>query len=172
MSAFERKRLENIAANRAILTDISYASKKLIPDKISTPKSTQSSKKSRGRTEVIRREPLRATRMSSRLAGIDADNDASKRALSSELEKEATHARSKKQRLSQDLQLGDVIVEGRKWGGGVDGLSAITRGAAPGVRTFTAADVKETTDDELRDLRLRMNSLKLYEHWYPNGEPM
>ena len=72
-------------------------------------------------------------------------------------------------RVSGDLNLGDIVVEGKRWGSGIDGLKGIVRGAEPGVRTFTEEDVKETTDQNLKDLRLRMSGLKLYEHWVPNG---
>jgi hypothetical protein len=76
-------------------------------------------------------------------------------------------------RVSGDLNLGDIQVEGRKWENGLDGLAALkglgVRGAQPGLRTFTDEDVKETTDKGLKDLRLRMGGLKLYEKWSVQG---
>lgn len=165
MSAFERKRLENIAANRAILTDISTTAKKIIPDK-KPPKPAPRKKR---HSEPIKREPTRPTRTSSRLAGKDADSETLKRKFEVEAEHEAQNAKAKKMRVSGDLNLGDIVVEGKRWGSGIDGLKGIVRGAEPGVRTFTEEDVKETTDQNLKDLRLRMSGLKLYEHWVPNG---
>ena len=161
----ERKRLENIAANRAILTDISATAKKVIPDK----KPARPAPRRKRNSEPVTREPTRPTRTSSRLAGRDADSEALKRKLDVETEHEAQRARDKKTRVSGDLNLGDITVDGKRWGGGLDSLKGIVRGAEPGVRTFTEADVKETTDQGLKELRLRIGALSLYEHWVPNG---
>lgn len=165
MSAFERKRLENIAANRAILTDISTAAKKIIPDR----KPTKPAPRRKRNSEPVKREPTRPTRTSSRLAGKDADSETLKRKLEVEAEHETQRAKEKKTRVSGDVRLGDIAVDGKRWGGGLDGLKGIVRGAEPGVRTFTEDHVAETTDQGLKDLRLRMGALKLYEHWAPNG---
>lgn len=168
MSAFERKRLENIAANRAILKDISTTAKKIIPDK--KPIAKSSTPKRKLRAEPVKREPTRPTRTSSRLAGLEADSEDLKRRMAVDIEHDAARSKPKKMRLNEDLALGDVVVEGKKWGGGMDGLKGIIRGAEPGIRTFTEEDIKETTDQNLKDLRLRMGGLKLYEHWMPNGK--
>ncbi len=77
--------------------------------------------------------------------------------------------RAKKMRVSGDLSLGSIGVDGKKWENDVQGLQDIFRGAQPGFRTFTEDDVKETTDKELKGLRVRMGGLKLYEKWAPNG---
>ncbi|SPQ25764.1 ee43410b-f7e0-44e3-ac87-d588f47b7410 [Thermothielavioides terrestris] len=136
MSAFERKRLENIANNNAILSEISTTAAKIIP-KPAPPK------------------PKRPS--------------APRRKAEVEAEVEAEKAKAKKMRISGDLNLGDIQVEGRKWEAGLDGLAGLkglpVRGAQPGVRTFTDEDVKSTTDKGLKDLRLRMSGLKLYEKW-------
>ncbi|POR31101.1 DNA damage-binding protein cmr1, partial [Tolypocladium paradoxum] len=166
MSAFERKRLENIAANRAILTDITTTAKKIMPDKKPVAKSSAPKRKSRA--EPVKREPTRPTRTSSRLAGLEADSEDLKRRMAVNIEHDIARSNAKKMRLNGDLALGDVVVEGKKWGSGMDGLKSIVRGAEPGIRTFTEEDVKETTDKSLKDLRLRMGGLKLYEHWSPN----
>lgn len=165
MSAFERRRLENIAANRAILTDISSTAKKVIPDK-PAPKPA-AKRKSRG--ETVKREPTRPTRMSSRIAGIEAEDETHKRKLAVEAEAEADKAKAKKMRVNDDLSIGDIVVDGKKWGNSLDGIKGIVRGAQPGIRTFSEDDVKETTNKDLKDLRLRMSGMKLYEHWAPNG---
>ena len=166
MSAFERKRLENIAANRAILTDISATAKKIIPKP--TPKAPPK-RKSRG--EQVKREAPIPTRRSSRQAGLDADNETLKRKMEVEAESQAETAKAKKMRVVDDLDLANITVEGRKFNGGLDSLQGIVRGAQPGVRTFTEDDVTETTNAGLKDLRLRMSGLKLYKHWAPNGMP-
>ncbi|KAM0551342.1 hypothetical protein ACHAPJ_008448 [Fusarium lateritium] len=163
MSAFERRRLENIAANKKMLNDVAVVAKKVAPTPIK--KTTPSRPKTR---TPIKREPARPTRQSSRLAGIDADNETLKRKMEVEAESVAQQAKAKKLRVNGDLSLGDIAVEGKKWLAGIDGIKGIVRGAQPGVRTFTEDDVKETTDKGLKELRLRMGDLKLYEHWAPN----
>ncbi|KAG5988924.1 hypothetical protein E4U43_004608 [Claviceps pusilla] len=164
MSAFERKRLENIAANRAILTDISATAKKIIPAKPAPKPPARRSK----RSEPVKRESARPTRVSSRLAGLDADNETLKRKLEIEAEHQAQEAKLKKLRVNDDLKLDDIAVEGKRWAAGLNGLQGIVRGAQPGVRTFTEDDIKETTDTSLKELRQRMGGLKLYEQWAPN----
>ncbi|KAK4179570.1 WD40-repeat-containing domain protein [Triangularia setosa] len=168
MSAFERKRLENIAANNAILSGISATADKIIPLKPTIPKPKAKRPTSRKRDPIkITHQP--ATRRSTRLAGVDADNDTLKRKFEVEVEAEAQKAKAKKLRVNGDLQLGDIPVEGRKWEAGVDGLGLLkglsVRGAQPGVRTFNEEDIEETSDEDLKELRLRMRNLKMYEKW-------
>lgn len=167
MSAFERKRLENIAANKALLTDIAVHAKKVAPEPRPKPKSTTSAP--RRRSEPVRREQPKRTRASSRLAGLDADNETLKRKYEVEAEVEAEKAKAKRMRNANDLQLGDIGVDGRKFDNTVDSFRGIFRGADPGVRTFTEEDVTETTDAGLKKLREKMSALELYEHWAPNG---
>ena len=175
MSAFERKRLENIANNNAILNDISTTAVKLETPK-PKPKPARSSTP-KVKREPIKRESLRvATRQSSRLAGLDASSEVLKRKLEVEAETESEKARAKRNRVSGDLSLGDIKVEGRKWENGLDGMAGLkglglySRGAEPGVRTFAEDDVKETTDKSLKELRMRLSGLKLYEKWPVNGK--
>jgi hypothetical protein len=170
ISAFERKRLENIANNNAILSEITTTADKIIP-KPAPPKPKRPAAP-RAKREPVKREPLRPTRQSSRLAGLDADSGVLKRKAEVEAEAEAEKARAKKMRVSGDLNLGDIQVDGRKWEGGLEGLAGLkglTRGAQAGVRTFTDEDVKSTTDKGLKDVRLRMGALKLYEKWPVQG---
>lgn len=171
MSAFERKRLENIANNNAILSGISTTADNIIP-KPAPPKPKRASAP-RVKREPVKREPVRATRQSSRLAGLDADSEVLKRKREVEEEAEVEKAKAKKMRVSGDLSLGDIQVEGRKWESGLDGLAGLkglaVRGAQPGVRTFTDEDVDGTKDKGLKDLRLRMGGLKLYEKWPVQG---
>lgn len=178
MSAFERKRLENIANNNAILNGIVTTAEKILPKPAAPkpkPKSRASATSARPKRETPAREqPVRATRQSSRLAGLDADSDVLKRKYEVEAETQAQEAKAKKLRVSGDLSLENIKVEGRKWDNGLDGLAglkglAVVRGAQPGVRTFTDEDVEETSDKSLKDLRLRMSGLKLYEKWAVNG---
>ncbi|GFP59844.1 DNA damage-binding protein cmr1 [Trichoderma asperellum] len=165
LSAFERRRLENIAANKALLSEISVTAKNIIPDK---PVSKPSAPRKRTRAEPVLREPRRGTRMSSRLAGVSADDGVLKRKLEVEAEHQAAESKAKRLRSGDDMNLGDIVVDGRKYTSSMDGLKGIFRGAQPGVRTFSDYDIKETTDASLKELRSQMSGLKLYEHWIPN----
>lgn len=168
ISAFERKRLENIANNNAILSGISTTADKIIP-KPAPPKPKRAAAPRVKREPVKREQPTRATRQSSRLAGLDADSGTLKRKFEVEAEAEAEKAKAKKMRISGDLNLGDIKVEGNRWDGGVNGLAGLkglpVRGAQPGVRTFTDEDVDGTADETLKKLRMRMSGLQLYEKW-------
>jgi len=108
MSAFERKRLENIAANQAILKDLSTSAEKIMPKPVSKPKSTSTRK----RAAPVRREEPRPTRTSSRIAGIEADSETAKRKAEVEYEFAKEQAKAKKQRVTGDLNFNDIVVEG------------------------------------------------------------
>jgi hypothetical protein len=164
MSAFERKRLENIAANQAILKDLSTSAEKIIPKPVSKPKSTTTRKKA---TPVKREEP-RPTRTSSRIAGLEADSETAKRKAEVDYEFAKEQAKAKKQRVSGDLNFNDIVVEGKKWNKDDNFLSGIMRGAQPNVRTFTEDDIQETTDEGLKALREKMSGLQLYKGYEPN----
>jgi WD repeat-containing protein 76 len=176
LSEFELFQLQlerNKAENKAIIGQISKTSSNIIPKaKPAAPKPKRSSAPRVKRETPQRESPRIATRQSSRLAGLDADSPASKRKAEVEAEVAAEQARAKKMRVSGDLSLGDIAVEGHKYEGGVEGLASLKglRGAQPGVRTFTEDDVHKTTDKGLKDLRLRMSGLKLYEKWSVSGK--
>lgn len=164
MSAFERKRLQNIAANQAILKDLSATAEKIIPKPVPKPKSTASRK----RATPVKREEPRPTRTSSRLAGLEADSETTKRKAEVEYEFAKEQSKAKKMRVSGDLNFKDVVVDGKKFSKGNDFLSGIMRDAQPNMRTFTEDDIKETTDEGLKALREKMSGLELYEGWEPN----
>ena len=166
VSAFERKRLENIASNQAILKDLSTSAQKIIPKPTPKPKATAQRK----RTTPIKKEPPRPTRTSSRLAGVEADSETLKRRAEVEEEFAKEVAKAKRQRVSGDINLSDVVAEGKKWNKGSDFLSGVMRGAVPNQRTFTEDDIKETTDEGLKSLREKMSGLELYEGYEPNRE--
>lgn len=164
MSAFERKRLENIAANQAMLKDLGASADKLMPKPASRPKSATTRK----RPAPVKREEPRPTRTSSRLAGLEADSETAKRKAEVEQEFAKEQAKAKKQRVTGDLNFNDIVVEGKKWNKDDNFLSGIMRGAQPNVRTFTEDDIKETTDEGLKALRLKMSGLELYDGYEPN----
>ncbi|KAH6954857.1 hypothetical protein HG530_011042 [Fusarium avenaceum] len=163
MSKFEQRRRENIATNQQILSDVAVIAKRVAP----TPKKKTTPSRPKTRTPV-KREVAKPTRQSSRLAGLDADNETLKRKFEVEAEVIAEQAKAKRLRNNGDLSLGDVAVDGKKWNADVDVIKGITHGAQPGMRTFTEDDVRETTDKGLKELRERMGDLELYEHWLPN----
>lgn len=164
MSAFERKRLENIAANSAMLKDLSSTAEKILP-KAPAPKPRIDAP--RKKAVAVKRDAVRPTRTSSRIAGIEADSETAKRKAEVEYEFAKATQRAKKQRISGDLQLHDVVAEGRKFDRSVDFLSGVMRGAQPNMRTFTEDDIKETTDEALLALRQKMSALELYQDFEP-----
>lgn len=165
LTTFEQRRRENLVANQKLLNNAAEAAKKIA---ISTPKKP-APKSSKTKSASLKREPARPTRQSSRLAGLDATNDTLKRKLEVEAENAAMQAKAKKMRVAGDLVLGDISIEGKKWEAGVGGLKGLVRGAQPGLRTFSEDDIVQTTNKSLKELRLRMSGLKLYEKWAPNG---
>ena len=165
MSAFERKRLENIAANQAILKNLSTSAAKIMPKPVARPKSTTTTRK---RATPVKKEAPRPTRTSSRLAGVEADSETAKRKAEVEYEFVQEQAKAKKLRVSGDLNFKDIVVDGKKFSKDGDFLSGVMRGAQPYVRTFTEDDIKETTDEGLKALREKMNALELYGGFEPN----
>jgi hypothetical protein len=114
MSAFERKRLENIAANQAMLKDLSTTAEKILPKPkpASRPKSTTAPRK---KTTPVKKEVVRPTRTSLRLSGVEADSETAKRKAEVEETFAKETARVKRLRVSGDLKFEDVVVEGKKW---------------------------------------------------------
>ena len=167
ISAFERKRLENIAANKAILKDISTDAQKIAPPKPANRPKTTSSRK---RATPVKKPDPRPTRTSSRIAGIEADSETLKRKAEVEYEFAKEEAKTKRLRVSGDLTFEDAVVDGKKFNKGENFLSGIMRGAQPNMRTFTEDDIKETTDEGLKALREKMSGLEIYEGWEPNRE--
>ena len=165
MSAFERKRLENIAANSALLKDLSTTAEKIIPRPAPKPRKTSTPRK---KTTPVKREAARPVRTSSRLAGVEADSETAKRKAEVEETFAKETQRAKKQRITGDINLSDAVSEGKKWSKGDDFLSGIMRGAVPNLRTFGEDDIKETTDEGLKALREKMSGLELYEGYEPN----
>lgn len=170
MSAFERRRLENIANNQTILKDLANTSKKMMPA------AKPAAKQARSTRANVKKEPapptrIMPTRRSARVAGLDADNETLKRKYEVELEDQAAKEKAKRTRVSGDLKLDDIAVEGKKWNNGINTLGALLpRGAQPGVPTFTEEDVDNTSDKDLKELRQKINGLQLYDKWIPNGK--
>lgn len=167
MSAFERKRLENIAANQALLKDLSSTADKIIPKAAPKPATSRAPRK---KTVPVKKELVGPRRTSSRIAGIEADSEVHKRKAEEEYEAQKAFTKAKRQRVTGDLDLTSVVVDSKRYDQGAGFLSDIMRGAQPYERTFTEEDIKETTDEGLKALREKMSGLELYESWEPNRE--
>lgn len=169
LSDYEIQRQEKIAQNQALLRQLQLdaASAGLAP----AAKSTKSgpSDKSRPKRKPVQKikEEVQPRRTSSRLQGIVADSEVAKRKADDEAEAFQEVQRVKRQRVSGDLNLTDVVVAGRDWNQSGNFLSHVGP-AMPGERTFSAQHVKETNDKELRALREKMSGLQLWEGFEPN----
>lgn len=169
VSLFEQRRLQNIAANQAILKDISKSAVK-IAKPAPAPKPVKRKREPVERRERPKREPAVATRASSRLKGeapVKREDDDNVPAALLPPERPA-----KKARVADDLSLDSIMVEGKKFADDISSLGRLLpkMGADPGVRTFDEDDIKETTDKDLKQLRESMNKLEMYDRWAVNGE--
>ncbi|RKF82544.1 DNA damage-binding protein CMR1 [Golovinomyces cichoracearum] len=165
MSAFERKRLENIAANQAMLKDLGTSAAKIITKPVQRPKKKATS--NRQTVKPIIKGEARQTRSSSRIAGIEPNSEAAKRKAEIEYEFAKEQARAKRQRVTGELKFTDMIVDGKRYSKDINFLSGVVRGAQPYVRTFVDTDIPETTNESLKKLREKMRKLKLYEAYDP-----
>ncbi|KAH0556166.1 hypothetical protein GP486_005904 [Trichoglossum hirsutum] len=171
---YELQRQANIAKNQALLKELQLNSAKLglgITSKSAAnaqPKSKSSrthKKKAPAPRDVGETAPRRT---SSRLAGLTADSEVAKRKAEEEHAAIQEAANAKRQRVSGDLDLTDIVVGGKQWDKSENFLVDVSRGKRF-ERTFTEEDVRETTDAELRDLREKMSGLGLYEGFEPNN---
>lgn len=166
LSEYELERQERIAKNQALLRSLALdaAGAGLAPTKSrsATPAKSQK-KKSAAKREKVEVVPLRT---SSRLRGIVADSEVAKRKAEDEHEALRAAEQAKRQRVSGDLNLGDIVVGGQ-WDKAGNFLTGVGP-ARPYERTFSAQDVKETSDKELKALREKMSGLKLWEGFEPN----
>lgn len=167
LSDYELQRQEKIAANQALLRQLQLdaASAGLAPSK---PKSVASSGAPKKKKPVQKiKEEVLPRRTSSRLKGIVADSEVAKRKAEEEAEAFQEAQRAKRQRVSDDLNLSDIVVAGKGWNQSGN-FPSIVGPARPGERTFSAQEVKDTSDKELRALREKMSGLELWEGFEPN----
>lgn len=166
VSDYERKRQETIAKNQTLLRNLALdaAQTGLAPS--SRKKATPTSKPKKRAAPKVKEEivPLRT---SSRLKGIVADSEVHKRKAEDESValQQAEHA--KRQRVSGDLNVSDILVSGKGWDASGNLLSGVGP-AEPYVRTFGSQDIKETTNKELKELRERVSGLALWQDVEPN----
>ena len=168
VSDYEKQRLANIAERDAMMKKLSLeaASVGLAPKASKASKSSAAPKTHKKRDPVKKiKEEVQPRRTSSRLAGLTADSEVAKRKAEDDYEAQRQAERVKRQRVSDDLDLKDILVNGKKWDSSI--VDVVSRGGKPYERTFGEADIKETTDKELRDLRERMSNLELYDGFEP-----
>lgn len=172
LSDYEKQRQANIAERDALLKQLALdaASVGLAPKAASKPKSSaNSAPKKKSAVKKVKEEVL-PKRTSSRLAGLTADSEVAKRKAEDEYVAAQEAARAKRQRVSGDLNLSDIVVAGKQWDVSENFLvDVVSRGAKPYERTFGETEVKQTTDKELRALREKMSGLELYEGFEPNS---
>ena len=174
LTDYEVQRQEKIAKNQALLQQLQLDAKQAgLGARASKPNSAahstaQKRKRAAAAAEKrVKEEDNAPRRTSARLQGIVADSEVAR-----QKEEADTHAfheqqRAKRQRVSEDINLVDAVVNGRTWNRAGNWLTAVGP-AEPGTRTFSAQDVRETTDKELRALRQRMSGLQLWEGAVPN----
>lgn len=171
LSEYEKQRQANIAQRDKLLKQLALdaSSAGLGPKPLVKPLIKKDSAQKK-KTPVKRvKEEILPRRTSSRLAGLTADSEVAKRKAEDEYEAAQEAARAKRQRISGDLNLSDVVVLGKEWDKRENVLvDIVSRGAKPYVRTFWESEVQETTDKELRALRERMSGLQLYDGFEPN----
>jgi WD repeat-containing protein 76 len=173
ISDFEKQRLANIAERDALLKKLTSEAQQAglyqkLPSKAAVNGSGAPHKKKTLVKRVKKEEDSGPRRTSSRLAGIQADSEVAKRRADQEYEAAKEQARAKRQRVSGDLILGDIMVNGKLDGTSLLGTDAILKGVArPYERTFGEDEIGETTDKELKSLREQMSGLALWDAWDP-----
>lgn len=172
ISDYERQRQANIAERDALLKKLALdaASAGIAPKKsaVNGRSSAPGRPKKNAPAKKIKEEVV-PRRTSSRLRGIEADSEKAKRKAEEEYEVAQEVARVKRQRVSGDMKLGDIVVIGAGWDEKKNVFAdVISRGARPYERTFGEIEVKESSNKELRELRERMSGLEIYSGFEPS----
>jgi hypothetical protein len=167
INEYERQRRANIAERQALIKQLALDSvAAAVQPKLAKKPLTNGTNKSK-KPAVKKVKEILPTRTSSRLLGLTADSEVAKRKAEDVYEAAQEAARVKRQRVSGDLDLKDIVVAGKGWDSSL--VDVMSRGAQPYERTFGETEIKETTDKELKALREQMSGLELYEEWEPNS---
>lgn len=168
LSDYELQRQEKIAKNQALLKQLQLDAQQTgIGPKARKPAPAAGQKRKKAVEKKVKVEDVGPRRTSARLQGIIADSEVARQKEEKEAVVFQEQQRIKRQRVSEDINLADAVVNGSSW----DRHGNFLRGvgpAMPGERTFTAQDIKETSDKELKALRERMSSLQLWEGAEPS----
>ena len=168
VSEYERQRQEKIAKNQALLQQLQLDAAQTGLGPRSRPKPSSVPGQKRKKTPIVKvKEEEGRRRTSARLKGIVADSEVARQEDEKQAEAFQEAQRVKRQRVSEDINLVDAVVNGKTWNRAGNWLTSVGP-ANPGERTFDAQDVKDTTDKELREVRERMSSLQLWEGAEPN----
>jgi hypothetical protein len=166
MSSYQLMREKRIAENKALMESLGLVNlSKELQESVRDQKAKKAAAQPKKKKPVIKKEPAIPTRSSSRLAGLEADSETAKRKAEDEYQLVKEAERAKRLRVSGDLDLKDIVVEGQ-WDKSQNFLVDVTRGKRF-EKTFTEDDIRETTDKDLKQLRQTMNRLKLYEKFEP-----
>jgi WD repeat-containing protein 76 len=165
LSAFEARRRENVANNARLLQESQAIGAKMAKAAKPPPKPATTRKRKSTPPPRTRVMPTRSSARLSATPGGDVEFESLKTAA--ELVEEQRPA--KRARVTEDLKLDKVTLEGSRWTNG-DALASFAQGAQPGVRTFTDEDIKDTSDEKLKEVRKGMAELELYDGWLPNGQ--
>lgn len=165
ISAFEAKRRANVVNNAKLLKDTAELGAKMA--RAAKPPPKPAAPRKRKAAEPVQRTRIMPTRQSARLLGGDAGTELDSLMTAAE----TIHAQrpAKRARMAGDVNISTLAVDGSRWANG-DALVSFSQGAQPGVRTFTEDEIKDTSDEKLKDLRKGMQELELYDGWLPNGE--
>jgi WD repeat-containing protein 76 len=169
LSDYELQRQEKIAKNQALLKQLQLDAQQTgIGPKARKPTSATAGQKRKKPVEKKSKiDDAGPRRTSARLQGIVADSEVARQKEEKEAVEFHEQQRIKRQRVSEDINLADAVVNGASW----DRHGNFLRGvgpAMPGERTFTGQDIKETSDKELKALRERMSNLQLWEGAEPS----
>ncbi|PGH26564.1 WD repeat-containing protein [Polytolypa hystricis UAMH7299] len=172
LSDFEKQRAANIAERDALLKKLTLEAQStgLFKKPPAFKSGVQSAKKKAPAKRVKKENEAPAPRRTSlRLAGITAESEVAKRKAEVDYQAEKAVQQAKRVRVSGDLDLGNIIVSGQKWdSSGLLGIDATSSPPAKYGRTFTAEDIKNTTDKDLKAMREKMSGLQLWGSWEPN----
>lgn len=168
VSDYEQARQEKIAKNQALLQQLQLDAQQAGVGVKSKPKPSANTGQKRKRAAAPKtKEHDGPRRTSSRLQGIVADSEVARQKEEADTQAFQEQQKAKRQRMSDDIELHSAIVNGSNWNRAGNWLSTVGP-ANPGERTFTAQDIKETSDKELKELRQRMSNLELWEGAEPN----
>lgn len=166
-SDFEKQRLANIAERDKLLAQLEVQKNAAKVNSLSKPARRPASNKSKSTpAKRVKQEDFTPRRTSSRLAGIQADSEVQREKEEKEYQAQREADIVRRQRRTDDLDLGDIVVNG-KANGFFGSDFALRPLAKPNERTFGEDEIKETTDQELKTLRETMSGLELWDAWEP-----
>ncbi|KAF2664497.1 WD repeat-containing protein [Microthyrium microscopicum] len=168
VSEYERKRLETIAKNKALLRNLALdaAATGLAPTKTRAKPTTRNTKTKRKAAPKVKEEAPAPRRVSMRLRGVVADSEVAKRKAEEDVEERRQFEQAKRRRVTGDLKVEDILTNGQSW----DGTGNFLRGvqpAKPYERTFDAEAGKKHSDKEVKALIERLSGLELWKDVSP-----